>query len=239
MALEIEHRPSDSPYVERVWRSRSHHVDRMLSVATPRWALVFWEQAGQMHAAVQGPESRASHAPVPEEATFFGIDFALGATMPHLPVSRLVDGNAELPDATHRAFQLACSSWHIPDYDNAEEFVRRLVREDVVVADRLVADVTRDATPAVSERTVQRHFLAATGLPRGAVRQIDRARHAALLLQEGISISDVIDRLGYYDQPHLTRSMRSYIGRALTDLRSLEPVEPLSLLYKTGPESRV
>lgn len=94
MPLEIEHRPSPSPYVERVWRSRSAEIARMMSVATPRWSLVFWEQGGRRHACVQGPESRASHAPVPEDATFVGIDFAIGSTMPRLPVGRIVDGNA-------------------------------------------------------------------------------------------------------------------------------------------------
>jgi hypothetical protein len=34
MALESEDRPSDSPYVARVWRGRSSGVERMTSVAT-------------------------------------------------------------------------------------------------------------------------------------------------------------------------------------------------------------
>ncbi len=33
--LVVEHRPSESPYIERVWRSRSYHVARMLVVANP------------------------------------------------------------------------------------------------------------------------------------------------------------------------------------------------------------
>ena len=150
--LQIEHRPSASPYVERVWRSRSDAVARMTSVATPRWSLVFWEQEGRMHGAVQGPESQASPAPVPEDATFFGIDFALGATMPRLPVGRLVDGNTEIPDVTRTSFWLDGSAWQLPDYDNAEEFVRRLAREGVVVRDPLVADVVRGAEPDLSAR---------------------------------------------------------------------------------------
>ena len=76
MALEIESRSSDSPYIERVWRSRSSDVDQMTSIATAHWDLVFWEHRGQVSAAVQGPESRASVAQVPEDATFFGISFS-------------------------------------------------------------------------------------------------------------------------------------------------------------------
>jgi hypothetical protein len=231
--LEIEQRPSASPYVARVWRSRSDDVARMMAVATPRWSLVFWEQAGQMYGAVQGPASKARHAPVPKDATFFGIDFALGTTMPHLPVSRLVDGYAEIPDATRTSFWLGGSAWRLPGYDNAEAFVGRLAREGVVDHDPLVADVVRGTEPDVSDRTVQRRFLAATGFTRSAVRQIDRARQAAVLLRQGVPTAEVVHRLGYFDQPHLAHSLTRFIGRTATSLKAGDGGEPMSLLYKT------
>jgi hypothetical protein len=233
MGLEVESRPSDSPYIERVWRSRSSEVDRMMSIAVSHGELVIWEQGGQVSAAVRGPESKASPAPVPEDATFFGITFGLGTSMPHIPVSRLVDGSVEIPDVTRRSLWLKGSAWHLPDYDNAEEFVRRMVREGVLDCDPIVAEVLRGASPDVSERTIQRRFVAATGLTRGAVRQIDRARQAAVLIQEGVPAHDVIDRLGYFDQPHLARSLTRFVGRTATQLSSRDPSEPLSLLYKT------
>jgi AraC-like DNA-binding protein len=86
----------------------------------------------------------------------------------------------------------------------------------------------------VSERTVQRRFLAATGLTRGATRQIDRARQAAILARQGVPTADIVDRLGYFDQAHLSRSLTRYIGRTATALRADDRDEPLSLLYKTG-----
>ncbi len=239
MGLDVESRPSDSPYVERVWRSRSHDVDRMTSIATAHGELIIWAQAGQINVTVRGPELAASQAPVPEDATFFGITFSLGTSMPHLPVDRLVNGAAEIPDATRRSFWLKGSAWHHPDYDNAEVFVRHLVRQGLLVRDPLVEAVLRGALPDVSERTVQRRFLAATGLTRGAIRQIDRARQAAVLIQEGVPAHDVVHRLGYFDQPHLARSLRRYVGRTATQLGTLgdpgapSPADPLSLLYKT------
>jgi hypothetical protein len=233
MGLEIESRSSDSPYVERVWRSRSQDVDQMTSVATAHWDLVFWEHRGQVNVAVQGPWSRASAAPVPEDATFFGISFSSGTSMPHLPVGLLVDGSAEIPDATPRSFWLKGSAWRLPGYDNAEAFVRRLVREGVLDRDPIVPEVLRGVSPDLSERTLQRRFMAATGLTRGAVRQIDRARHAAVLIQEGAPIHEVIHRLSYFDQPHLARSLTRYIGRTATQLAGPGEPLPLSLLYKT------
>jgi len=233
MGLEIESRPSDSPYIERVWRSSSTDVDWMTSIANAHWDLAFWEHRGRVNVAVRGPESKASPAPVPEDAVFFGISFSLGTLMPHLPVHRLVDGSAEIPDATRRSFWLKGSAWRLPDYENAEVFVRRMVHEGVLVCDPIVVAALRGAPADMSERTVQRRFLAATGLTRSAIRQIGRARQAAVLIQEGVPAHQVIHRLGYFDQPHLARSLTRFIGRTATQLRDRTPSEPLSLLYKT------
>ncbi|QKW11010.1 helix-turn-helix domain-containing protein [Streptomyces sp. NA04227] len=236
MGLEIESRPSELPYIERVWRSRSGDVGRMMSVATSHWELVFWEHQGHMQAAVLGPEAKATHAPVPGDTVFFGISFALGTSMPHIPVSGLVGGNAAIPDVTRRSLWLKGSAWHVPDYDNAEAFVRRMVREGIVDLDPVVPAVLGGTgRPDVSDRTLQRRFVAATGLTQGAIRQIHRARQAAVLVQERVPAQEVVHRLGYFDQPHLARSLKRYVGRTATQLSAPDATEPLSLLYKTGP----
>lgn len=233
MGLVIESRPSELPYVERVWRSRSEDVSRMMSVATSHWELVFWEHRGEVRAAVLGPEPQASQAPVPGDAVFFGISFALGTSMPHVPVSTLVGGNATIPDVTRRSVWLKGSAWHVPDYDNAEAFVRRMVREGIVDLDPVVPAVLDGARPGVTDRTLQRRFVAATGLSQGAIRQIHRARQAAVLVQEGVPAQEVMHRMAYFDQPHLARSLKRYVGRTATELRAGDTAEPLSLLYKT------
>jgi helix-turn-helix protein len=233
MGLEIESRPSDSPYIERVWRSRSSDVHQMTSIATAHWDLVFWQHRGQVSVAVRGPEPKAGPAPVPEDSTFLGISFALGTSLSHLPASRLAGGVAEIPGATHRSFWLNGSSWHLPGYGNAEGFVRRMVREGVLVWDPAVSATLGGARADVSERTLQRRIVAATGLTRGAITRIGRARQAAVLLQQGRPASDVAGQLGFFDQPHLARSLARYIGRTATQLRDPGPAEPLSLLYKT------
>jgi hypothetical protein len=237
VGLAIESRPSQLAYIERVWRSRSDDVSEMMSVATSHWELVFWEHRGDVRAAVLGPEARASRAPVPADAAFFGISFALGTSMPHIPVSRLVGGNAAIPDVTRRSLWLKGSVWHLPGYDNAEAFVLRMVREGIVDVDPVVRAVLGGARPDVSERTLQRRFVTATGLPQGTIRQIHRARQAAVLVQEGTPAQEVVHRLGYFDQPHLARSLKRYVGRTATQLSAPDAAEPLSLLYKTAPSA--
>jgi hypothetical protein len=217
--LRFETRRSDSPWVDSVWTCTSEQVTAMTSVAGVRWGLVFWQQDGQSYACVTGPETRTGTAPVPEGATFTGIEFAVGTSLRAVPAAALVDGGVDLPDTTRRTFRLDGARWETPGPDDAEALVERLVRAGIVVRDRLVAEVVRGGRPAVSERTVERRFRAATGLTRGAVRQIERARTAAELLAAGNPAAHVVAKLDYFDEPHLARALRSYVGRTARQLR--------------------
>ncbi len=38
------------------------------------------------------------------------------------------------------------------------------------------------------------------------------------LLQQGVSIVDTVDQAGYADQPHLTRSLKRFIGQTPAQL---------------------
>nr|WP_203549471.1 helix-turn-helix domain-containing protein [Actinospica acidiphila] len=93
------------------------------------------------------------------------------------------------------------------------------MRAGVLDREPLVADVLRGHRPDVSQRTVERRFRTATGLTRGAVRQIERARTAAHLLAAGALAADVAVELGYFDEPHLARALRAYVGRTARQLR--------------------
>ncbi|MFC5241957.1 helix-turn-helix domain-containing protein [Streptomyces atrovirens] len=219
MGLRFETRGSDSPWVDAVWTCTSEQVAAMTSVAGVRLGLVFWEQDGQAHAGVTGPETRSGTAPVPEGATFTGIEFAVGTSLRAVPTSALVDGGIGLPDTSRRSFRLDGARWETPGPDDAEALVERLVRAGTVVRDPLVTEVLRGRCPAVSGRTVERRFRAATGLTRGAVRQIERARTAAELLAAGEQAADVVAKLDYFDEPHLARALRSYVGRTAGQLR--------------------
>ncbi|QLY30704.1 helix-turn-helix domain-containing protein [Nocardia huaxiensis] len=217
--LRFETRESDSPWIDSVWTCRSDRVTDMTSVAVETWGLVFWEQRGTAYASITGPESRCGTAPVPEGADFTGIQFAVGTSLRVVAPPTLVDSGIALPDVTDRSFWLAGTHWETPHSDDAEALVERLVRDGVLVLDPLVADVVRGHDPAASERTLERRFKAATGLTQGAVRQISRAREAALLLSAGEQSGDVVEKLGYYDEPHLARALRQYVGRTAGELR--------------------
>lgn len=89
--LRFQHRSSDSRLIERAWASWSLNTTTMMLVARAHWDFVFWEGPDGRHAGIQGPESRASEAPVPAQVEFVGVRLALGVLLPELAPSRLVD----------------------------------------------------------------------------------------------------------------------------------------------------
>ena len=229
--IRIEHRRSDSPFIAQVWRAHASGVETMTAVANSTWELVVWTEGEQLLTTVRGPETRASTAPVPHDSSSLGILFAHGVHMPHLPVTGLVDAETPPRPVRGSGFRLRDGSYPLPTYEAAEQLVDRLVADGVLVRDSLVADVLDGLAPTVSPRTVQRRVHATTGLTLGTIRQIARAREAALRLGDGEPILEVVHDLGFYDQSHLSRALGRFIGRTATQLARGRHAQPLSLLY--------
>ena len=185
---------------------------------------------------VRGPESKATPFQLSSVgAEWLGILFKLGTVMPHLPASSLVDRDLNLPDASSRSFWLNGSAWQFPDYENADTFVARLVREGLLVSNPVIESALQGQLKDQSIRNARRHFLRTTGLTQSIIRQIERARYATILLQEGASILDTVFKAGYSDQPHLTKSLKYFIGKTPAQIRGKGKSEQLSFLYKTSP----
>ena len=232
MFLSFDDRPSDSPFVEKVWRSHSDRAGVLFSVAASHFEMAVTRHRGKMFLTLRGPETTATTADCPAEGEWLGIRFRLGTFMPQLTPGNLRDRrDVTLPGATRHSFWLNGSAWEYPDFENADTFVARLARKGVIARDPSVDAALRDRRGAWSLRSAQRHFLHATGVTLRTVRQIERARHATNLLKQGLSILDTVHEAGYFDQAHLTRSIKYRIGRTPAEISRGE--QQLSFLYKT------
>jgi len=232
MLISFADRPSDSPFVERVWRSHSERAGMFHSIAACNWDMVVTRLGGRTTLTVRGPETKATMADCPAEGEWFGVRFKVGTFMPLMRCGDLRDRNdVTLPNATGRSFWLNGSAWDFPNFENAETFVKRLARRGLIMSDRTVEGAIRGELQNVTTRTEQRRVLRITGLTRGAIYQIERARRATILLQGGMPILDVVYETGYYDQAHLTRSLQRFIGQ--TPARIAHGEEQLSLLYNS------
>ena len=233
-----EDRRSNSPFIERVWRSHSERPGSFISIAESRWEMVVTRHQGAVTMTVRGPETRATRMYCPADSEWLGIRFKPGTFLPGLPASTLVDGSITLPEATRTSFCLDGSAWQFPDFENAETFIDRLVRAGLLVREPVTSAALQGQRTDFSLRSVQRRFLQAAGITQSTARQIERARYATVLLRAGVSVLDAVHQAGYVDQPHMIRSLKHFIGQTPTQIMHAgERSEhtQLSFLYNTTP----
>ena len=220
-------RPSDSPFVERIWMTQSERASSFTSISTVFWSMVISKWRGHITISLHGPETGATCKEFPAEGEWFGIAFKLGTFVPDILPGSLIDGHLFLPDTSGRSFSLGHSAWQFPNYENADTFVNRLVRAGILVHDPVMSAIHQGQSPSLSLRTIQYRFLRSTGLSQRTIRQIERARYATSLLKQGVSIFDTVYEAGYSDQPHLTRSLKHFIGYTPAEI----PSTPIIALY--------
>lgn len=237
-----EDRASDSPYVERIWRSHSEAAGGFVSIAESRSEIVFAHHGGKDTVTVRGPETTATRLEYPADTQWLGIRFKPAVNLALQPITTLVDGATTLHPATPGRFWLDGSTWQVPDFDTVDTFVERLGRAGLLQLDPVVSEALYEglssSRSAGSRRTLQRRFVRATGVTAMLGRQIEQARYATLLLAGGIPTVSVAERAGYFDQPHLTRSLRRFIGQTPAQVADERRRERLSFLYKTEPFAR-
>jgi len=212
MSINHEQRLSDSPYVEAVTHGWTVGEGSTIRPAECNWHMVFVKEHGRTHSLVVGPLPTAGMATWGEGAEILWIKFKLGVFMPHLPVRDLLDLEKSLPGAAGKSFWLKSSAWELPDFENVDTFVNRLVRDEILVLDHVVETMLQDQLLDISPRTMRHHFLRATGLTRSRICQMKQAQQATALLQQGVPILDTVHEAGYFDQPHLTRALKQFIG---------------------------
>lgn len=223
MSFFFETRPSDAPFVESIWRTESEQEIAFLSQANTQWQMVLARYQGKTTFTVRGPETKVTEAASPPGVEFVGITFKHGTFMPHLPLKTIMDrADLVLPDAANQSFWLNSSIWQLPTYDNADTFISQLIQEGVLAHDPIVDAALHGQGVDLSLRSLQYRFLRATGLTQSTLRQIERAKRAAALLQQGRSILDTTYELGYFDQAHLTRSLKRFMGQTPSQIAAIK-----------------
>src|SRR5690242_13813280 len=106
MIVDLDGRASDSPFIESIYGARSVGGGSFTSIAASQWEMVITKQKGKVTLSLRGPETKASPAPIPEDAEFLGITFKHGLFMPALPVYELVDREIHLTATGKNTFEL-------------------------------------------------------------------------------------------------------------------------------------
>jgi AraC-like DNA-binding protein len=215
---ERETRSSDSPYVEQIGRLCIERESVSLCQASGLWNMLVVRYQDERSLSVWGPMTKGATMLYREGAEILSITFPLGTFLPQMPVGPLADTGEFLPRTSATSFWLGDFSWQFPSYENVEMFVNKLVRKGLLVHDPVVDAALQDQAQAMSKRSLQRRFRHATGLSLRTLQALERARHAATLLRQGTSVLDTVEEAGYFDQPHLTRALKRFIGQTPTQI---------------------
>ena len=211
--VRYEERLSESPFVERIWRTESDEDDVCIAIADGRWDLMFYTLNGKTNVMVTGAQNGVVTIPHLAGSQWLGIRFRLGVMMENIAINALVNEGIDLPQGTARSFWLNSSTWTLPTFENADVFLSRLAHTDFFAIDPVIAALLNGEVPPYSPRALQYRFQDRIGLSAKTIQQIERAQHAVVQLEQHIPIADVAFALGYYDQSHLTNALRRYIGR--------------------------
>jgi hypothetical protein len=213
MSVRREVRAADSPLVERITRVRFEDDWRGVTTPDGCWDLVVRRVGGRVELLQTGLITRPVELAYAAGDEYLSISFKPGVFMPRLPGRRMVDRGLMRPTPSPRTFRLEQDELEIPTFDNAEGLIERLVRRELIVRDEIVEGVVEGRPRAIHPRSVQRHFLEAMGLTAKGLEQIRRAGRAIELLAEGRRPVDVALELGYADQSHLTRTLKTIMGK--------------------------
>ncbi|AKF10007.1 helix-turn-helix domain-containing protein [Sandaracinus amylolyticus] len=219
MSARRQVRSSDSPFVERVTRVTYDAAVRELSTPDGTWDLVVIEREGRRLVLQTGLITRPVELENDAGDAYLAISFKPGVFLAKQPGVSTVDRGIVQPILSPRAFSMHGETLEIPTFDNADDFVARLARRDLLARDELVADAARGDVRAIGTRTLQRHFVHALGITPKQLAQIQRACRAVELLERGVAPAAVAIEVGYSDQPHMTRALKALVGRTPGQIR--------------------
>lgn len=223
MESQLTVRQADSPFGQAITSWVIGDEERSMAAPDGCWDLVVLKQGGKTNMLLTGQTTQAVSLPFTPGDEIMTISFKASVFLSSIPAMAMLDRGILL-STNHHTFQLGSDVFEIPTFHNAEGFIQSLVKKEQIGQDELVEEAIMDRLPAYSLRSIQRRFLRATGMTQNYFRQIQRARQAAALLQNGIPATNVAFEAGYADQPHMSRSLKRILGRTPTEIATLKNI---------------
>jgi hypothetical protein len=209
----VQTRPVDSPLVESISSVRFTVTGRTLMQPDGCWDIAIIKRGDETLVLRTGLTTRPvvyEHEAGDEQLV---ISFKPHSFMPLMPGEVMRDEGVMLEKFGKGGFRIGTDVREIPSFENADVFVDRLVRDGIVANNELVASVVEGQPKAMTERTMQRHFLKTTGLTYKHFTLVQRAQQAVAMLQMGRPAVDVALALGFSDQAHMINSLKAIMGQ--------------------------
>jgi AraC-like DNA-binding protein len=212
MSFIYEEKPSNSRYVEVIWKTEDKTDGVYIAPADGCWDLIFITQSGETRVLFSGPTTQPTSVEYKAGNKNLGIRFKPGAFMTQVSALAMRNVVDILPKKDERHFILFGRIFEIPSFETADQLVKQLETLGLLGNDHVVNAKLRDQTLRMTDRSVQRHFKDATGLPAKSHQRISQAQHAVALLRAGYSPIEAANEAGYADQAHMTRTLKKLTG---------------------------
>ena len=213
MAIAYEEKVSPSPLVDFVFQSEDLTDGVYVASADARWDMIFTTcPDGSKRVLLCGPSFQSRQVPYSPGYKHVGICYQPWAVFAGIPIAAMLNETSWLPMASPDTFVMQGSTWNMPTYENVDRFVAQQVKRGLLRQDPMIRDVLENKPVDRSIRSIQRHFVKTIGMSPRRVRQINAARTAVRLLQQGHTLSDVAYQLDYADLAHMTRMLRRFTG---------------------------
>jgi AraC-like DNA-binding protein len=213
MGFIYEEKISQSPLIDFIWRTEDLTDGVYVASADARWDMIFTRSPdGKTKVLLSGPSFKAAQVPYSPGNKHVGICYKPWAIFTDIPITTMLNVTIALPMSSDDTFVMQGITWKMPTYENVDQFVAEQEKRDLLKADPIIRDVLENKPVGMSLRSVQRHFTKTIGMSPRRVRQIDSARKAVKLLQQGRTLSEVAYELDYADLPHMTRMLRRFTG---------------------------
>jgi hypothetical protein len=206
-------RPVDSPLVESITLTQFTAPGQALMQPDGCWDIAILSLGAEPFVLRTGLTTRPDVVEHKAGDEILTISFRPNAFMPLMPGEVMRNEGVILDKFGRRDFWIGTEVREIPTFETADVFIERLVRDEIVQTNPIVASIVEGHPKAMSERTMQRHFLKTTGLTYKHFTLIQRAQKAMSLLHSGQRAADVAFALGYADQAHLINSLRQIMGQ--------------------------
>jgi len=213
MAIIYEEKLSQSPLVDFVFQTEDLTDGVYVASADARWDIIFTTcPDGHKRVLLCGPSFKARQVPYSPGHKHVGICYKPWAIFTDVPITTMLNETKLLPMASLDTFRMQEKTWKMPTYENVDRFVAQQVKRGLLREDPMIRDVLEHKPVDMSIRSVQRHFVKTIGMSPRRVRQINSARTAVKLLQQGNTLSEVAYELDYADLAHMTRMLKRFTG---------------------------
>ncbi len=216
MNFSYEEIAADSPFVRTILHMRYECDGSFMTMADSSPDVLVIKYLGKAQLFISGTRTKAAPFLYKEGMELMGIRLEVGAFL------------RTLPQATSQSVWLQDTALSLPDFENADGFVKRLEPHGLIARDEMVEAALQEQPHPKSLRSLQRHFLKTTGMTHSYIRNVERAYHAATLLEQGESIANTVYKAGYFDQAHMTHD------RIYTRTTRLHKQALSSTLHKNG-----